>query len=150
MRFQKTFTRVKPAAPPAVTLGSDALPAGGPDAAADKPILFQRVANAGQAPQRVAFGYKYTGAGTPTLDVEAWVWDDESENWYLAASVTGLAPNTLAYFRVPALAEPPQTQANITRPNAGGSQVFLLVKDTGGLAPNGTYLFATGADLARF
>lgn len=151
MRFQKTFTRVKPAAAPDVTLGTDALPAGGPDAAASQPILFQRVAGAGQsAPQRVAVGYKYTGAGAPTIDVEAWVWDAESANWYLASSTTGLAPNTLAFLRIPSLAEPPQTQANIGKPNAGGSQVFILAKDTGGTAPNGTYLFACGADLARF
>ena len=151
MRFQKTFTRAKPAGGGVTGLGADVLPTGGPAEGADRPILFSRVAGAGQAaPQRVAVAYKYTGAGSPTIDLEVWVWDAETQDWYLASSVNALAPKTIAYLRIPALAEPPQTQANIGKPHGGGSQVFVLAKDTGGTAPNGTYLFACSADLARF
>lgn len=99
--------------------------------------------------QRVAVGYWFepSAAGSPvTLPVEIWVFDETSGFWFKASSGT-LTSGALTFLRIPSLADPPQTAANLSQPGHG-FDAMIVVADNSGAA--GTYHFVAGPDTAQF
>ncbi len=154
MRFPTYFKRGKntPAAGPAI--GSDTAPTFGsghvtsttPGSNRDN-IMASRIAGVGNPIARLAVGYWYEGGGVAvTLPVTAWVWDANSAQWYQAASGT-LTNGQITYLKIPVLADPPPTQANIGAPGAGGVEVLIVVADN--TSPDGTLHFVAGPDTAE-
>lgn len=95
---------------------------------------------------RVAVGWWYEGGGAApaNLPVTIYVWDETSEKWYEAATGT-LEDGTITYLKCVALADPPQTTANLGQPQHG-VDVLIVVEDNTGA--DGTYHFVAGPDTA--
>jgi len=152
MNFQ-VFKRRVGASPATISVlgtATDPIPLVTTKAAPGKDNVLQaKVGGVGNAIHRVACGYWYEGAGV-AVDCAAalWIYDRGSEKWYQAASGT-LRSGELTFFRVPYLADPPQTNANLTKPTSGGGEYMLVVASPGG-APDGTYHFVMGADTSQF
>lgn len=152
MNFHTYFKRrvgPSPAEVPALGAATDPEPAFDAGVDANKDSFFiAKVGGVGNPIQRVAIGYRFSGGAGLALVAKLWAYDRNSKQWYLAAS-GNLADGALTYLRVPCLADPPQTQANLTRPTAGGIECLVTIADPGGLG-NGTYHFVVGADTAQF
>lgn len=152
MRFQTYFTRRKGAGA-GTLLGADTAPAfappGGAAPQADKDnVCAFKVAGVGNAINRLAVGMRYEGAGAPiALNATVWAYDRLSQQWYKAATGT-LTDGEISYFRIPSLADAPQTAANLSNPSAGGGEIMLVVAD--GATGDGVYHFVMGPDTAEF
>lgn len=144
MRFQTYFKRQKGSASSDPLLGSDAAPiVSDPKRAPVTNGFEHRAIDC----ERIAVGYWYEGGGgAVTLPVTLWVFDEESGKYYQASTGT-LTNGQITYLRCPILAPPPQTQANLTKPNQGVSILIQIADNTG---PTGIYHFGAGPDLAMF
>lgn len=151
MRFPVYFKRIKGAGTLPL-LGSDTKPtvstpktayyASMPGKTGDN-ILSHKL----QRPMnRVAVGWWYEGGGAApaTLPVTIYVYDENSEKWYEAATST-LVNGKITYLKCTALADPPQTAANMGTPQHG-VDVLIVVEDNSGA--DGTYHFVAGPDTA--
>lgn len=157
MRFPFHFTRVKPAATGKVTLGSETTPPTTPPLSSmDNLFAGKFTSPSGFPVQRLAIGYKYTGAG-PAIDlpVQVWIWDDSTTAWYLLSSGTLTHPSASGQGTVTKVAslagsDMPAVGAGLGSAQGVGSlTVFVFVSDPGA-APNGTYDFVVAPDLASF
>lgn len=155
MRFPVHFTRVKPAAAPAITLGSETSPpAKAPSPSSMDNLLTCKVTSTSGFPvQRIAVGYKTTAAAPIALPFEVWIWDDPTSAWYLLTSGNLVAPvaannGTITKVAVMAGADLAALGAN-TQASVGALDAWVFIKDPGA-APNGTYDFIVAPDLATF
>lgn len=98
--------------------------------------------NAGFPSHRIAVSYKGPG-GAGSLVAQLWFYDYATEGWYQVGDPRNLEPNAIAFFDVPALAEPSTLAGG--KPS-GGSIAAMLVVDAGGAA-NGDYTFAMAPSL---
>lgn len=156
MRFPVYFKRQKGAVvvDPAITtlgVGSDAVPtvATKGEIAGHDNVLVAKVAGIGNSIRRVAVGYWFSAGSGAALTATLWVFDRNSEKWFMASTGT-LTDGQLTYFRVPYLADPPQTSANMSSPTSGGVEYMLSVADPGAGAANGVYHFVMGPDTGNF
>lgn len=153
MRFHTNFRRVIDSGDSRDDFADDVAPAFSsvpePPASDKDNVLNVKVGGVGNTVHRVAVGYRFddgaAGAGAD-LTAALWCYDHLSEQWYKASTGT-LKDGEVTYFKVPCLADPPQTTANMGRPGNGG-QYMLVVADP--LTGDGTYHFVMGADTAQF
>lgn len=144
MRFHLKFSRVKPAAPPAITLGADTNPpvAGPPNQSTTTNLLVAKWdTTAGFPAHRLAIGLKYTGVGAPgaqTFATTVYLWEDQTQAWYQLSTGT-LVVGQITFFDCIRPLEPVPTQANQQAPTAGSLALYIFVADPGAGAPNGTY-----------
>lgn len=157
MRFPTYFKRQKGTTDPDTTtvpllgVGTDAVPAFATkgEEAGRSNVMLAKVGGIGNAIHRVAVGYWFSGGSGADLTATLWVYDSNSEKWYECSTGT-LKDGTLTYFRVPYLADPPQTGANLSTPTSGAAQYMLSVADPGVGAGNGVYHFVMGPDTSQF
>lgn len=130
MRFPVYFKRQKGAGPnPAI--GSDAVPVVTTEHGntSKDNVLQLRISGLAVAVARIAVGFWYEGAGAAAvLPVTVWVWDSNSSKWYKASSGS-LTNGEITYLKLPVLADPPQTSANMGNPNAGGVEAMIVIAD---------------------
>lgn len=152
MYFPIYFKRQKGAVSqdPALGVATDPAPVFGTAALArTDTILNAKIGGVGNQIQRVAVGYWFSGGSGADLTATLWAFDRNSACWYKAATGT-LKDGEVTYFRVPYLADPPQTAANMSKPSSGGGEYYLSVADPGVGAGNGVYHFVMGPDTAQF
>lgn len=162
MKFPVTFRRVKPAAPPAKTLGGDALlvDANGtprkPNLITDDNTMSSRIVSINGWPlSRLVLVGKYTGGGAPTaLNANLFVFEDNLGIYVaLPGSSTTVTPGTATtppvpiFFDVFALIDLPNVQKDLQSNQPGAVDLLCIVQDQGGAAPNGTYDFIIGPEL---
>ncbi len=150
MRFHQYFTRVINAGASRDDFAADTAPAflasPAPPAADKDNVLNVKVGGIGNTVHRVAVGYRLAAGSGPDMPANLWCYDHLSEQWYKCSTGT-LKDGEITYFKVPYLADPPQTGGNMGRPTGGG-QYMLVVTDP--VTGDGTYHFVMGADLAQF
>lgn len=96
---------------------------------------------------RVAVGYSGP-AGATYLRADLYAWDVNTQLYYLTHDMSKmLRPGRINYFDVPAICEPPQTQANQGNAISDGIGLILIVTPPNVTAVNGTYTFTMAADL---
>lgn len=148
MRFPVYFKRQKGAgANPAI--GTDTAPTvtDGHGSSSKDNVLAARVSGREISIARLAVGFWYEGAGAATvLPVTVWVWDTNSEKWYKASSGS-LTNGEITYLKLPVLADPPQTSANMGTPNAGGFEAMIVVADNA--IGDGVLHFVAGPDTSQ-
>lgn len=154
MRFPTVFTRVKPAAPPAKTLGGDVLPVDGstpraPNPTLDDNVLFSRFVSVNGWPAyRVAVTYQYVGAGSAiALPAVMAFYESTTNAWYQIGASQNMQPGQVTFFDCVSLLDTPHVgTSDLVGVGAGSIGQVLIVSDPGS-APNGTYKFALAPDL---
>ena len=151
MRFPSAFKRVKPAATGEITLGADVAPNAALGAPSPPPgptitnaLFCKSIGTSAQPCARLAVAYNYQGAGVAlALPADVWFWDGTTQRYYRIQTGKTLTVDTITHFEVPALAPP----GDIDKATSGNIDAILVVSDPGA-APNGTYVFGWGPDLA--
>jgi hypothetical protein len=157
VRFPLHFVRTLPTpAAPLIGLGADTVPSTAPDhATMDNLFVGKFVSNSGFPVERLAIGYKYTGAGPAVaLPCQLWIWEDKTQAWYLLATANLSAPGTsgqgtITPLRVLSGAEAPSLGSDYGGGgNIGSLTVLIIVQNNS--APNGTYDFVVAPNLTAY
>lgn len=170
MRFPVTFSRSKPVNPYKV-LGGDTLPAqfvkptpGASQTGStgyDNIFTSRMISQNGWPLERIVVHALYTGSTTipAAMNLSLYVYDDNIGYWIaLPGSATSIVPSTPGsvapaatqpvFFNALALIDLVHNSADLGAVQSGAATFMLIVADPGAGAPNGTYQFIVGGDLA--
>jgi hypothetical protein len=156
MRFPTIFSRYKVTVPTGgKLLGSDAVPANGtpPASSLDNLLVSKASDKNGWPVHRVAVLYHFIptagNAAGADLTFDMYFYEDATAAWYkITSAAVPLKDGVVAFCDVISINDPPPTQANMEKANAGGIQQVLIVHDNAGA--DGRYDFAIAADLTTF
>lgn len=149
MFLWQKFSRTTAAATPWAidTLPVDASGAQVAPAKQDNCISIVTRDNTGWPAHRMVIAY-HGPAAAPALTGTLYVWDANTQRYYVVASAFTLTAEALAYVSIVSIANPPTRNDNMDQALGGGT-AFLLIVTPAAATTNGTYTFAMAPDLVQ-